>query len=685
MLTAAKNLEFSPGERHFAYMQGGSFKLGDCVVEPGHRRVTRGGQVRIIEPKALAVLQRLVAAKGATVSRDELAEAAWNGRFVSDDAINRQMTKLRQLLGDDPRNPRYIETLPKTGFRLLVAAAPISEPAPSPSPATNRFARWGIAVVAVVGVLLWFWQANLPTQPGVSWALQQITATPGEELHPALSPEGRHLAYIARTEGEKFWQLRIRDLRSGEDQVRPVGDADGHAIRPAWSPSGDRIALIKLTAGACELWVLHLVFGQSAPVHTCSEANLGVGLSWQADGQVLLFSDRLDDGQFAIQTIHLSSGQITRVVEPAVATNGDFAPRMHADGRIAFVRQSSIGIEAVFVQQEGVAQRWSEDASDIRDLAWRGDDLLVVTNRGDGFYRVWALDGATQSWSRVNDLPGAHSVSATASTAAVAIVTNRQDIWQLDRASGALRPLIESTRRDFAPAMSPDGARVAWLSDRSGATEVWVAKSDGSQPRQLSRFGGPYTQPPVWAPDGQSLLVSAPVGDHFQLHRVSLDGVTTNMGIAGDSSSAVFDAQGRLHYQRATDDSSDLVDFSGQVVQPDVRRVVMPEDGSLWFYRSRDNQIWRRAPGAEPERFTDAIARIDYRNWWVEQGAVIGVTREGGTAWLSRLEPNEAIDQLHQLPGLVGSSGLASDNDHVLYGRHLESSADLFLLRASGR
>ena len=666
-------------------MQGGSFKLGDCVVEPGHRRVIRAGQAHSIEPKALAVLLRLVAAKGATVSRDELAEAAWNGRYVSDDAINRQMTKLRQVLGDDPRNPRYIETLPKTGFRLLVAAAPISKPATSPSPATNRFAWWGIAAIAAVGVLAWFWQANLPTQPGVTWALQQITATPGEELHPALSPDGRHLAYIARTGGDQFWQLRIRELRSGEDQVRPVGDAVGHAIRPAWSPSGDRIALIKLTAGACELWVLHLVLGQAAPVHTCSEANLGVGLSWQADGQALLFSDRLTDGRFAINAINLSSGQVTRLVEPAIATNGDFAPRMHADGRIAFVRQTSIGIEAVFVQQDGVAQRWSEDASDIRDLAWRGDELLVVTNRGDGFYRVWALDGATQSWSRVNDLPGAQSVSATASTAAVAIVTNRQDIWQLDRASGALRPLIESIRRDFAPTVSPDGQRIAWLSDRSGATEVWVAKADGTGARQLSRFGGPYTQPPVWSPDSLSLLVSAPVGEHFQLHRVGLDGVTTNLGISGDSSSAVFDAAGRLHYQRATDESSDLVDTDGNFVQADVRRVVMPGDGSVWFYRSRENNIWRRALDGRPEAFTAAVARIDYRNWWAEQGAVIGVTREGGTAWLSRIGQDGAVERRHELPGLVGNSGLTLFEGQVLYGRQVESTADLFLLRAEGR
>lgn len=664
-------------------MQRGSFKLGDCVVEPGHRRVIRAGQSHSIEPKALAVLLRLVAAQGVTVSRDELAEAAWNGRFVSDDAINRQMTKLRQMLGDDPRNPKYIETLPKTGFRLLVAASPINEPASSPSPATNRVALRAIAAIAAVGVLAWFWQANLPTQPDNSWGLQQITATPGEELHPALSPEGRHLAYIARTDGSQLWQLRIRDLRSGEDQVRPVGDAVGHAIRPAWSPNGDRIAVIKLTAGVCELWVLHLVLGQVAPVHTCSEANLGVGLSWQADGQALLFSDRLADGRFAIHTINLSSGQVTRLVEPAIATNGDFAPRMHADGRIAFVRQTSIGIEAVFVQEDGVAKRLSEGASDIRDLAWRGDDLLVVTNRGDGFYRVWAMDGATQSWSRVNDLPGAQSVSATASTAAVAIVTNRQDIWQLDRASGALRPLIESTRRDFAPTVSPDNQRIGWLSDRSGATEVWVAKADGTEARQLSRFGGPYTQPPVWSPDSLSLLVSAPVGGHFQLHRVGLDGVTTELGIAGDSSSAVFDAEGRLHYQRATDDSSDFVDADGNIVQPDVRRVVMPGDGSLWFYRSRDNQIWRRAVAAKPEAFTDAVARIDYRNWWVEQGAVIGVTREGGTAWLSHISDDGAIERLIELPGMIGSSGIALFDGQGLYGRQVESSADLILMQAA--
>jgi DNA-binding winged helix-turn-helix (wHTH) protein/TolB-like protein/tetratricopeptide (TPR) repeat protein len=99
------------------------FEVGGLLVSPSACRVTSNGVENRIEPKVMEVLIVLVRATGRTVTRDELIEACWDGRAVSDDAVSRVIAKVRQL-GRGVEPPHFtLETLPKVGFRMEVAAA----------------------------------------------------------------------------------------------------------------------------------------------------------------------------------------------------------------------------------------------------------------------------------------------------------------------------------------------------------------------------------------------------------------------------------------------------------------------------------------------------------------------------------------------------------------------------------
>lgn len=95
------------------------FRLGECTIDRALGRIERPDGVARVEPRVMDVLAAFVASAGRTVTRDELIQGAWGHLHVTDDALSRCISLLRRALRDDPREPRYVETIPKRGYRLL--------------------------------------------------------------------------------------------------------------------------------------------------------------------------------------------------------------------------------------------------------------------------------------------------------------------------------------------------------------------------------------------------------------------------------------------------------------------------------------------------------------------------------------------------------------------------------------
>lgn len=124
--------------------------LAEWRVQPSLNRLTRGDVTVRIEPKLMDVLLFLARRAGQVVSKDDIADAIWPELFISESVITRAIAGLRKALEDDAQSPRFIETIAKRGYRLLippVAAAPPPPPAvsapltPSPSYAVGQWVR----------------------------------------------------------------------------------------------------------------------------------------------------------------------------------------------------------------------------------------------------------------------------------------------------------------------------------------------------------------------------------------------------------------------------------------------------------------------------------------------------------------------------------------------------------------
>src|SRR5438876_10060395 len=117
---------------------------------------------------------------------------------------------------------------------------------------------------------------------------------------------------------------------------------------------------------------------------------------------------------------------------------------------------------------------------------------------------------------------------ATREPSAYAVRKPDSNIWRIDLSepglkAGAPVPLISSTRQEACPAYAPDGRKIAFFSDRSGAYELWVCNSDGSNPTQLTSCGG-IDNGPRWSPDGRTIAITVSPGRYQYIYVISANG-----------------------------------------------------------------------------------------------------------------------------------------------------------------
>ncbi|MEM9599328.1 MAG: winged helix-turn-helix domain-containing protein, partial [Acidobacteriota bacterium] len=162
------------------------FKVGEWVVRPAAGTAACESQTTRLEPRVMDLLVYLSTHAGRVVPRDELLREVWNGAFVQEAALSRGVSELRRRLGDDPKQPRLIETVPKRGYRCIGRVMPLAEPsleavrtadrspkidleeehsklaAPAPEPSRRYRRLVGILALLVIALGLWLWAWTRP-------------------------------------------------------------------------------------------------------------------------------------------------------------------------------------------------------------------------------------------------------------------------------------------------------------------------------------------------------------------------------------------------------------------------------------------------------------------------------------------------------------------------------------------
>lgn len=526
-------------------------RFGNVEIDLQNLRVTVGSEIRPLEPKSFRLLQFLVENPGRVLSKDEIMGAVWTDSVVSDNSLARAITQIRKALDDNPKGPRYIETVPTIGYRFVgelseeEVSAP-DPPVPSVGPGEVPRYRW-IAIATVVVVLVFlaigaaWWMRGSAGRTGRSGSaipknttFVQITDQPGEEIYPSLSPDGKSLVYAGRISGN--WDIYSQRV-GGKNPVNLTRDSKVDDSEPAFSPDGEQIAF-RSERGGGGIFVMGAA-GENVKRIT----DFGHDPAWSPDGREIVFAVTVANpgprlaAQSQLFSVNVATGEKHPITPPAgIAFQPQWSPHGY---RVAYWAQVQ-GVLDVWTipAQGGEAIRVTNDAAVDWNPVWSPDGafLYFASDRG-GSMNLWRVPIDERSGKVLGELepvttPSTYAslISFSRSGRQMAYVQRTQNlnVWrvafdpQREIAVGPPIPVTQGSLNSGTPAPSPDGEWVAYI----GATKagnVFVIRNDGSGMRQLTDDAF-FNRVPMWSPDGSRIAFHSNRSGKFDIWTIRPDG-----------------------------------------------------------------------------------------------------------------------------------------------------------------
>jgi Tol biopolymer transport system component/DNA-binding winged helix-turn-helix (wHTH) protein len=532
---------------HDQALTPGWIRFGPFELEPRSGQLCNGDSRQNLADQPLALLKALAARPGELVTREELRQLLWpDGTFVGfDHGLNSAINRLREALNDSAETPRFIETIPRRGYRLLVpvevmrptvpravegaSATPTSE-APGTagidldragdSPPTLAHEASGtrkltrgfvLRVAATIGAL---------SVAGLLW--RERTATPEpllanvaidlpagwlfhKNLSPAISPDSQYIVMSASHSSGRF-AIWLRPL--GGTTWRVLSHTENGSA-PFWSPDGHAVGFF----ADGKLKVLSLAEGS---VRIVCDAPSGNG-SWFSSNAVLIAPARSG----GVAEVNVESGELRDVTSPD-RDAGDIShgsPMLLPGGRhFVYVTKrmdGSVGMLASLdapgsVSLGPVQSHVQPVASDrvlfVRDGALLAQRLDVTSGKLTGDPKILAEGLTAAGWQQGGRF------SASAGMVVYQETVNPFPVSELrifDRTGMQIGTVGEATQYS-APSISPDGARlaVAISQTSSPARDIWVFDLvGGKRTRVTSDLHDDVA--PQWSADGKWLMFTS--------------------------------------------------------------------------------------------------------------------------------------------------------------------------------
>ena len=440
----------------------------------------------------------------------------------------------------------------------LPTTGSLSPAAPSRPRRWLAWAALGIVLLAGAGLLAW-WRARAASDLQ-SGQIARLTDLQGRETSPSLSPDGTFFVYSKAVDGNA--DLFLQRVAEGEPiNLTPGSPADDH--QPAFSPDGQKIAFRSEREGGG----IFLMGATGESVRRLTE--LGFNPSWSPDGQEIAvategaFDPRMrsslsqivlvdvatgakrqlavEDGvqpswspqglriaywgfaqpgnRRAIWTVPVDGGAPVTVVDDAFY---NWSPAWSHDGRFLYFasnRGGSMNLWRVAIDEasgrvSGLPQpvTTSSEWSALPSLSRDGSRLVYATDSSRSFVEMVPLDPATAQVAGPPALvyQGARAilscdVSPDGDWLTLWASSPAEDLLLIRTDGGGLRQLTNDVARDRTPYWSPDGSRILFASNRSGKSEAWTIRPDGSGLTQITRLPDQPVAYPFWSPDGRQI------------------------------------------------------------------------------------------------------------------------------------------------------------------------------------
>lgn len=605
------------------------YEFGPFRLDTRERLLARANVTIPLAPKAFDLLLVLIERHGHLLDKEELLQAVWPDSFVEESNLSSYIALIRKTLGEGESGQRYIETVPKRGYRFVAevrearsaeeevlipeqvsaTAATTSSPAKRAHRQT-RIWRW-LTALSILGLMIsaavW-WIAFRRSPPLPPPQIVPFTAFPGNEMQPSFSPDGNQIAFV--WDGENNQDIYVKQL--GNESLLRLTTHPAADLWPCWSPDGEWLA----------------VQDKSSPAEPAG-----------------------------IFLVARATGEKRKLTAPPAAAHADRFPAISPDGKtVAFVRFSSSGVGDLYLvpTASGDARRLTFDNTGTASPVWTPDgrEILFLSERGGGYglWRVSATGGTPTPVEAAGRNLTYLAISRQGHRLAWTQTSNDLNIWRMELTDAALskgqqqsppssklgksaKLVISSTRGDVSPEFSPDGKRIAFASNRSGRSEIWVADSTGEHPVQLTAFQRGAAGSPRWSPDARQIVFDARPADSADIYVTSAEGGQPRRLTADPAEDAVpsWSRDGNWIYFSSKRSGSPQIwrmpaaggETTQVTNQGGLDSMESPDSQFLYYTKVRYTPgIWRRPVAGGEESFVLDHHRAGYWRYWavVEQG-----------------------------------------------------------------
>ncbi len=675
----------------------GTVRFGIFEVDLAAGELRRSGTRVKLQEQPFQVLAALLERPGEIVSKEELQGRIWKeDTFVDfDRSLATAVNKVRQALGDSASNSRFVETVPRRGYRFL---AEVSDTSSRTQGSTRAALIWGtgcLAAVAVVAFLMGRADTESNLQP-LSITPLPVTSSPGFEYHPAISSDGARVAYSRDPNISTTANLYVQMIGSDDEPIQ-LTDSPPQDFSPAWSPDGDYLAFVRFSPERSEIIRIRSIGGPETALGTVSipDGFLAQMLSfryldWSADGKSLAVSQHGGPDSPALFLLEIETGERTPLPLPEVefVRNPAYSP----DGRsLAYAGFQRLDEADIWVQELAGARkprRVTSQEKFINGLDWTADGTELVFSRG-GLWRVGIAGDKPPTMQLGGLLGDSPSIAADSNRLVYGLRDYDSNIWSVPgpvvrQGAGRIAPsrIVSSTRGDDSAALSPDGSRVVFVSNRTGINELWGADTDGSQAKRVLAASGLSPGSPSWSPDGKFIAFDGnEPGEAKDIYLMRADGrraqrLTTSLDAHDIRPAWSRDGEWIFFASFHERGTGEAAIWKWPVGGGEATKVT--DDAGFGFYESTDaslyfhdkidanGEIWRLPPGGGVrERI---LSGVESKNWSAFASGICFVKEDdGGTRglWFYEFETRNTtrFGEVPKDKEVYGSPGLSVSAD----------------------
>ena len=530
------------------------YRFGEFIVDTDQKVLLRQDKELPLTPKLFETLLILVENSGRIVQKEQFMERLWPHTFVEEANLTSNIQQLRKSLGDNARQPHYIETVTKRGYRFIADvqrvetgnngvhdSATRADTSLIAIPATvidrkRRKQKVVIALATAVVVVMFggfvFWKffrtssknlgdlvANLPLK------IERLTDS-GQSSSAAISPDGKYVAYTQMFKGRYSIWIRQLTTNTNSEIVPPtddiVGMAFSHSGEYLYFVAGDPSALYRVSLfGDVPVKVLERLEGKFSFSPDDSRIAF-IRVSTNSNGQqehALMISN--SDG--ANESKLLSRQYPDKLDAPVWSPDGESI--VCAYGNSAAGNQGMSLVE-VRVVDGSTRELSSEKFFNIAKIMWLPQKtglIMSAAKKSEGYRQLWRVSYPSLQFTEIS--AGLSSFSDLSLTRNGDKIVASQSTRAFDLWVGATRE-SENLKKVTAVmdkfCWTPDG-RLVYSLNTIGNVDLWVMRPDGQEQKQLTLNSATNDAPTV-TPDGRYIIFISNRAGAFQVWRMQIDG-----------------------------------------------------------------------------------------------------------------------------------------------------------------